>query len=89
MDPHPFILLPFFCCIEIVEALLANGCDTAIKNNAGSTSMESVTVPFEDVKGIYDYFRKTLGPLGLKLDYGQIKTTRPIIAEMLRNNTSE
>ncbi|MCP3927910.1 MAG: acyltransferase family protein [Bacteroidetes bacterium] len=74
----------FFCRTEIVEALLANGADTTIKNNAGSTALESVIAPFEDVKGIYDYFGNTLGHLGLQLDYKQIKTTRPQIAEMLR-----
>lgn len=44
----------------------------------------SVSVPFEVVKGVYDYFGTTLSPLGLKLDYEQIKKTRPKIAEMLR-----
>lgn len=85
----PLHTAAFFCRTEIVEALLAIGCDASIKNNAGSTSLESVVGSFEDVKGIYDYFGKTLGPLGLKLDYEQIKTTRPIIAEILRNNTAE
>lgn len=74
----------FFCRTEIVEALLANGADATIENNAGSTALESVAVPFELVKGIYDYFGSTLGPLGLELDYEQIKTTRPLIAEMLQ-----
>ena len=85
----PLITAAFFCRTEIVEALLANGADATIKNNAGSTALESVTAPFEEVEGIYDYFAKTLGPLGLKLDLEQLKTTRPIIAEILRNNTSE
>lgn len=85
----PLHTAAFFCRTEIVKALQANGGDSAIKNNAGSSALESVTVPFEAVKGIYDYFGSTLGSLGLKLDYEQIKTTRPVIAEMLRNNTSE
>jgi hypothetical protein len=74
----------FFCRTEIVEALLANGADKSIKNNAGSTALDSVTVPYEAVKGIYEYFGTTFAPLGLKLDYAQIEMTRPLIAEMLR-----
>ena len=74
----------FFCRTEIVEALLKTGVDKAIKNNAGSTAAESVAIPFEAVKPIYDYFSKVYEPLGLKLDYEKIKATRPVIAEMLK-----
>ena len=74
----------FFCRTEIVEGLLANGADKNIRNNAGSTAMETVTGPFAAVEGIYDYFVKALGPMGLNLDYSQIKKTRPKIAEILR-----
>ena len=74
----------FFCRIEIVKALLAHGIDKTIKNNAGSTATESVAVPFEAVKPIYDYFSKVYEPLGLKLDYKKIQETRPVIAEMLK-----
>jgi hypothetical protein len=44
-----------------------------------------VAGPFDTVKGYYDYFQNTLGPLGLELDYEYIKTARPRIAEMLNN----
>ena len=74
----------FLCRTEIVKALLDNGADKNIKNNYGSTALESISGPFENVKGIYDQFSKDLGPLGLKLDYKQLEKTRPIIAEMLR-----
>ena len=74
----------FFCRTEIVKDLLDNGADKNIKNNAGSTALESVAGPFDDVKGIYDYLGTTLGPLGLELDYEQIKKTRPKIAEILK-----
>jgi CubicO group peptidase (beta-lactamase class C family) len=50
----------------------------------GSTAFDIVAAPFEDDKGIYDKLVEALGPLGLDLDYEQIKTTRPKIAEMLR-----
>jgi NAD(P)-dependent dehydrogenase (short-subunit alcohol dehydrogenase family) len=74
----------FFCRTEIVEALLAAGADKSMRNNAGSTALEVVTVPFDDIQGIYDYLGAVLGPYGLELDYERIKMTRPRIAEMLR-----
>ena len=74
----------FLCRIEIVEALLKNGADKALKTNAGSTAYESVAGPFDDVKFIYDIFSKDLGPFGLKLDYDQIEETRPKIAALLQ-----
>lgn len=74
----------FFCRTEIVKALLAKGADKNLKNNAGSTALESVLAPYSAVQGIYEYFAKTYEPLGLKLDFEQLKTTRPVIAEMLK-----
>ena len=74
----------FLCRTEIVQILLDHGADKNIKNKYGSTALESISGPFENVAGIYDQFSKDLGPLGLKLDYEHLKTTRPIIAEMLR-----
>ncbi|GET27099.1 acyltransferase family protein [Prolixibacter sp. NT017] len=82
----PLHTAAFFCRTEIVKALLAHGADTSVKNNAGSTALESVLVPFEAVKGIYDYFGKVFGPLGLKLDYERIKTARPEIAKLLQQS---
>lgn len=80
----PLITAAFFCRPEIVEALLANGADSSLTNNAGATAYETVSTPFEAVEGIYRYFENTLGPLGLELDYEQINSTRPVIAEMLK-----
>ena len=74
----------FFCRTEIVEALLIKGADKTIKNNYGSTAHETVSGSFTDVKPIYDQFSKNLGSLGFKLDYEQLETTRPKIAEMLK-----
>ena len=85
----PLHTAAFFCRTEIVEALLTNGADATLLNNAGSTALESVVVPFDLVKPYYDYFNNTLGPLGLVLDYEEIKRTRPLIAEILKNNTLE
>ena len=79
----PLHTAAFFCRKDIVAALLAKGVDKNIRNNAGGTALESVLIPFEDLKGIYEYFQKTLGPLGLELDLAQIEMARPEIAEML------
>jgi len=84
----PLHTAAFFCRTEIVEALLSHGADKNLKNNRGSTALESVAGPFEDVKSIYEYFQNTLEPLGLKLDYEQIKESRPIISKMLQSNTT-
>jgi surface polysaccharide O-acyltransferase-like enzyme len=73
----------FFCRTEIVKALLENGADKTIRNNAGSTALESVQVPFEVVKGYYDYFGQAYASMGLVLDYELIQKERPVIAEML------
>lgn len=74
----------FLCHVDIVKALLDNGADKTVKNNFGSTALESVSGPFEEVKPIYDQFGRDLGPLGLKLDYDHITSTRPVIAEILK-----
>ncbi|MCP4460554.1 MAG: ankyrin repeat domain-containing protein [Cytophagales bacterium] len=76
----------FFCRENIVDALLEAGADTGIRNNYGSTAMESISGPFENVKMIYDQISKDLGPMGLKLDYNQIRTTRPVIAKRISDN---
>lgn len=85
----PLHIAAFFCHTEIVKLLLKNGADKNIKNKEGLTALQTVTIPFKDVKGIYDYFEKVFAPLGLELDMEQIKTTRPVIADILRNNTFE
>ena len=52
-------------------------------NNYGHTALESISSPFDKVKGIYEQVARDLGPMGLKLDYDHLETTRPRIAEML------
>ena len=74
----------FLCREEIVKALLEKGADKTLKNKMGQTAFETVEAPFEAVKGVYDAIGAALKPLGLKLDYDHIKTTRPEIAEMLK-----
>jgi CubicO group peptidase (beta-lactamase class C family) len=85
----PLHVAAFLCRTGIVKALLDNSADKYLRNNAGNTAFESVAGSFEDVKGIYENIEKALGPLGLKLDYEEIRRTRPEIAEMLRPRTGE
>lgn len=75
----------FFGRPEIARILLEKGADKSLKNNFGSTPLETVSVPFEALKGIYDQIGKDLGPLGLKLDYTELQEARVVIAALLRN----
>jgi fucose 4-O-acetylase-like acetyltransferase len=80
----PLHTAAFFGHVKIVEILLDHGADKSILNTHGSTALNSVLAPFESVKGIYDYFGNTLGPLGLKLDYDYIIRNRSLIANLLQ-----
>ena len=80
----PLHIAAFFCRTEMVKALLDKGADKNLKNSFGRTALETVEGPFDDAEDIYDSIRKSLGPLGLELDYERIQKTRPKIAEMLR-----
>ncbi len=75
----------FFCHPEIVSLLLEQGADMNIHNNSGSTPLMSVMAPMVNVKGIYQYFSSTLGPLGLNIDLDYIEKTRPVIADLLKS----
>ena len=79
------ITAAFFCRTEIVKALLEKGAECGAKNNAGATALDSVTGPFNEIKPVYDLLQGILGPVGLKLDYQRIETTRPKIAEILKH----
>lgn len=76
----------FFCHPAVVGLLLESGADKEIRNNTGSRAFDTVKDPFPLVKGYYDYFATTLGPLGLEIDYDHIRDTRPVIARMLLEN---
>ena len=79
----------FLCRPEIVKSLLEHGADKSLKDGYGNTPLGAVAAPFDDVKGVYDSFAAALAPLGLVLDYEQIRMTRPKIAEMLRAQSEE
>lgn len=74
----------FFCRIEIVQMLIDAGADKTIKNNHRATPRESVTVPFAEMKPVYEMIQQQLGPLGLKLDLDDLEISRPVIAMMLQ-----
>jgi hypothetical protein len=74
----------FFCHKDIVQLLLDNNIDQSIRNTYGTTALESMVGPFQDVKGFYEMFAQQLGPLGLKIDLAVIEKTRPEIVEMLK-----
>ncbi len=80
----PLHTAAFFGRKDIVKALLKHNVDVTIRNSYNSTALESVSAPFDNVKPIYDQLSKDLGPFGLKLDYDQLKTNRPVIAEMIK-----
>lgn len=85
----PLQVAALFGRIEIVESLLTNGTNRYYRNDEGSTAYDIVAAPFEEDKPLYDQLVSALGPLGLNLDYEQIKSSRPIIAAMLRPDSSD
>jgi len=78
------IAAAFFCRTEIVKMLLAKGANKNIKNKYGSTAYESVASSFAEAKKAYDGIGPMLEPMGLKLDYGYLEKTRPVVAKMLK-----
>lgn len=73
----------FFCRTEIVKALIDAKAKQDIRNQYGATALESVLGPWEEVEPIYKQLGKDLGALGLRLDFDRIKSTRPIVADLL------
>jgi CubicO group peptidase (beta-lactamase class C family) len=80
----PLHVATFFCRTEIVKALLTKGAKRYSRNNTGATALDIASTPFDEDKEIYDRLGAALAPLGLKLVYGHMKATRPMIAEILR-----
>jgi hypothetical protein len=69
---------------EIVRALLDAGANRSLRNNSGATALDIAMVPFEKIRGVYEYLLSILGPAGLELDYDRLRADRPGIAKMLR-----
>ena len=80
----PLLNAAFFGRVDIVQLLLNKGADKTIKNNTGATAYQSVVGDFNEIKPIYDMVSQSLAPMGLKLDYQQLKSNRPIIAAILK-----
>lgn len=80
----PLHTAALLCRAEIVRSLLDHGADRHVRDIYGNTPGDAVASPFEDVKSVYDTIGQSLAPLGLKLDYDQIKTMRPQVFQMLR-----
>lgn len=74
----------FFCRKDVVKTLLAANADKTAKNNFGATPGETIAVPFEQMKPIYEMFKQQLAPMGLDLDIAYIEKTRPEIAQLLQ-----
>ncbi len=75
----------FLCYPKIVQALLDKGADKNARNNSGGTALESVELPWETAKGIYDFIDGIIfKPLGAPLDYERIEATRGEIVKILR-----
>ena len=85
----PLHIAAFFGRPGIVEVLLDKGADKYVRNNDGATAFDLVAAPFEDDLWLYDQLGASLGPVGLKLDYEQIREARPQMAEMLRPQTED
>jgi fucose 4-O-acetylase-like acetyltransferase len=81
----PLHTAAFFGRVEIVQELIRIGADTSILNSAGSTALASAEVPFDQVKGIFDYFKATFGPMGLELDYEELIEDRKKVADILKD----
>lgn len=74
----------FFGRVEIVQMLIEAGADKSLKNKHNATPLQSVTVPFSEIKPIYEMISKQLEPLGLQLDLKELEINRPMIAILLR-----
>lgn len=80
----PLHIASFLCYPDIVTALLEHGANPNATNSNGNTPLQGVAGSFEDVRPVYDAIGGALSPLGLRLDYDRIRSTRPVIADMLR-----
>lgn len=80
----PLHLAAFFGRTEIAEALLDKGADRYRRSDDGATAFDITAAPLDDDRWLYERIEEGLAPLGFQLDYEQIETARPRIAEMLR-----
>lgn len=85
----PLITAAFYGRTEIVRTLLENGANPEAQNNYNAKAYDNVSMPFEQLKPIYDQISKDLGPLGFKLDYDELQKERLVIAQMLTSDSTK
>ncbi len=85
----PLHAAAFLCRTEIVALLVNRGANKYVRDRYGNTPAETVIGAFDVVKPAYDRLRAALGPFGLNLDDEHLRTTRPLVAEMLRPTSKE
>ena len=82
----PLHIASFLCYPEITQALIDKGADRNARDNEGGTAREFMILPWDQVKGIYDFINGLIyKPLGVPLDYERIKSTRSEIVKILRS----
>jgi CubicO group peptidase (beta-lactamase class C family) len=74
---------------EIARNMLDKGVNRFLRNNTGATAFDITAGPFEADIPIYAKLAQALGPLGLQLDYEQIKANRATIAQLLKPDPAE
>ena len=86
----PLMAAAFMCHPEVVKVLLSNGADKNARNNQGSTAVETAEAPWAAIKPIYEFINGILMvPAGKSFDYDRIQKTRPVIANILKGQTSK
>ena len=75
----------FFCRVEVLEILLQHDPDLTLRNGFGQTAYDTVILPWPDVQGIYQFFKKMLPG---QVDLEKIRETRPVVADMLKEHAS-
>ncbi len=80
----PLHVAAFFCKLEMVKLLLEKRANKTVKNKYNNIAYETVSAPFNTVKGIYEQMKQMLEPMGAKINLTYIEKTRPAIAAMLK-----
>ena len=76
-------LAAFFGHLEVANALLEAGADPKAKTNKGKTPLQNAQAPWSgEISGMIEFVGKLLG---IKFDLEEIRKTRPMIADVLRD----
>lgn len=77
----------FFCHPDMVKLLLEKGADSEAKNGFGQTALDVSSMEWNlQIEQIYQAIG---GMLQMELDIERIKTTRPVVAQILRDHASQ